>query len=73
MAKWRACWRRLQRLNSAGIILGTTSQIDLSALGIDLTIFVMVQNTASHERVGGKIWEVRRATARSDRFSSHRW
>ncbi|MGL3109083.1 Lrp/AsnC family transcriptional regulator [Bradyrhizobium sp. BR 1432] len=38
-----ACWRRLQRLNSAGIILGTSSQIDLAALGIDLTIFVMIR------------------------------
>ena len=44
-----ACWRRLQRLSSAGIILGTSSQIDLSALGIDLTVFVMIR-TRHHSR-----------------------
>ncbi len=44
-----ACWRRLQRLNAAGIILGTSSRIDLSVLGIDLTVFVMVR-TRHHTR-----------------------
>lgn len=44
-----ACWRRLQRLNAAGIIRGTRAEIDLSALGHDLTVFVMVR-TRHHSK-----------------------
>jgi Lrp/AsnC family transcriptional regulator len=44
-----ACWRRLQRLNETGIILGTHAKIDLVALGIDLTVFVMIR-TRHHSK-----------------------
>ena len=44
-----ACWRRLQRLHSIGMILGSHSDIDLSALGLDLTVFVMVR-TRHHSK-----------------------
>lgn len=44
-----ACWRRLQRLETSGIIRGTRTEIDLSALGFDLTVFVMVR-TRSHSK-----------------------
>lgn len=44
-----ACWRRLQRLTSAGIIRGTRTEIDLSALGFDLTVFVMIR-TRQHSK-----------------------
>jgi len=44
-----ACWRRLQRLNDDGIIEGTSTRIDLSMLGFDLTVFVMVK-TRHHSR-----------------------
>jgi len=44
-----ACWRRLQRLNSSGVIKGTRSTIDNAALGLDLTVFVMIR-TRSHSR-----------------------
>ena len=44
-----ACWRRLQRLNADGIIEGTSTKIDLPALGFDLTVFVMVK-TRHHSR-----------------------
>lgn len=44
-----ACWRRLQRLNQDGIIEGTSTRIDLPALGFDLTVFVMVK-TRHHSR-----------------------
>lgn len=38
-----ACWRRLQRLNASGLISGTRTVIDLAALGLDLTVFVMIR------------------------------
>lgn len=44
-----ACWRRLQRLTAAGIIRGTRTEIDLSALGLDLTVFVMIR-TRQHSK-----------------------
>ncbi|WP_080920592.1 Lrp/AsnC family transcriptional regulator [Manganibacter manganicus] len=44
-----ACWRRLQRLNASGVIRGTTTTIDLSALGLDLVVFVMVR-TRHHSK-----------------------
>ncbi|EKF17707.1 Lrp/AsnC family transcriptional regulator [Nitratireductor pacificus] len=53
-----ACWRRLQRLGAAGIIRGTRIEIDLSALGLDLTVFVMIR-TRQHS----KEW--------ADRFRAH--
>ncbi len=53
-----ACWRRLQRLNMSGLIQGTTTQIDLAALGLDLTVLVMVR-TRHHT----KEW--------ADRFRKH--
>ena len=44
-----ACWRRLQRLNASGVIRGTTTSIDLMALGFDLTVFVTVR-TRHHSK-----------------------
>lgn len=44
-----ACWRRLQRLHSLGLISGSHSIIDLQALGLDLTVFVMIR-TRHHSR-----------------------
>lgn len=44
-----ACWRRLQRLHSIGMIRGSHANIDLSALGLDLTVFVMIR-TRHHSR-----------------------
>jgi Lrp/AsnC family transcriptional regulator len=38
-----ACWRRLQRLTTEGLIKGTSTQIDLAALGLDLTVLVMIR------------------------------
>ncbi len=53
-----ACWRRLQRLQSIGLIRGAHSNIDLRALGLDLTVFVMIR-TRHHS----KEW--------SDQFRAH--
>lgn len=44
-----ACWRRLQRLQASGLILGTHARVDLVALGLDLTVFVMIR-TRHHSR-----------------------
>ncbi len=44
-----ACWRRLQRLHSLGLIRGSHSDIDLGALGLDLTVFVMIR-TRHHSK-----------------------
>jgi Lrp/AsnC family transcriptional regulator len=44
-----ACWRRLQRLHSLGLIRGSHSDIDLNALGFDLTVFVMIR-TRHHSK-----------------------
>ncbi|MBW6425685.1 Lrp/AsnC family transcriptional regulator [Rhizobium sp. XQZ8] len=44
-----ACWRRLQRLHSTGLIRGSHIDVDLSALGLDLTVFVMIR-TRHHSK-----------------------
>jgi Lrp/AsnC family transcriptional regulator len=44
-----ACWRRLQRLNSLGLITGSHNVLDLKALGLDLTVFVMIR-TSRHSK-----------------------
>lgn len=44
-----ACWRRLQRLQASGIIRGTRANIEIAALGFDLTIFVMIR-TRHHSK-----------------------
>ena len=43
-----ACWRRLQRLNETGVLKGCTARIDTRALGLDLTVFVMIR-TRHHD------------------------
>lgn len=44
-----ACWRRLQRLQSLGLIRDAHNTIDLKALGFDLTVFVMIR-TRHHSK-----------------------
>ncbi len=44
-----ACWRRLQRLQASGVLTGTRAGVDLSRLGLDLTVFVMIR-TRHHSR-----------------------
>lgn len=38
-----ALWRRLKRLQAAGILQGSRARIDLATLGLDLTVFVMIR------------------------------
>ncbi|MEP2531228.1 Lrp/AsnC family transcriptional regulator [Shimia sp.] len=42
-----AMWRRLKRLEESGILLGARMRLDPQALGLDLTVFVMVR-TRNH-------------------------
>ena len=38
-----ACWRRLKRLQETGLILGSRSVLNRTALGLDLTVFMMIK------------------------------
>lgn len=40
-----ACWRRLQRLRRDGILGDAHARVDLEALGLDLTVFVMIRTS----------------------------
>lgn len=42
-----ACWRRLQRLQSEGILRGQRADVDLARLGFDLVVIVMIK-TPNH-------------------------
>ena len=42
-----ALWRRLHRLEEAGILLGARRRVNADKLGLDLTVFVMVR-TRNH-------------------------
>ncbi|MGV8987746.1 MAG: Lrp/AsnC family transcriptional regulator [Cypionkella sp.] len=53
-----ACWRRLQRLQAAGLIRGSRVMVNLPALGLDLTVLVMIKT-----RYHSKDW--------SDSFRHH--
>src|SRR5690349_11651166 len=44
-----ACWRRLQALRASGILRGSRALVDLPALGLDLTVFVMIR-TRHHSK-----------------------
>lgn len=44
-----ACWRRLQRLRASGLIRDSRVTVDLSRLGMDLTVFVMIR-TSHHSK-----------------------
>ncbi|MDO5657058.1 MAG: Lrp/AsnC family transcriptional regulator [Paracoccus sp. (in: a-proteobacteria)] len=43
-----ACWRRLNRLTEAGILRGSRAVIDPAALGLGLTVFIMIR-TRHHD------------------------
>lgn len=38
-----ACWRRLKTLQDAGVIKGQTIRLDAKAVGLGLTVFVMIR------------------------------
>ena len=43
------CWRRLNRLQAAGVIKGHTIRLDAAELGLPLTVFMMIR-TRQHSR-----------------------
>lgn len=43
-----ACWRRLQRLTEAGVLQGSRACINAMALGLRLTVFIMIR-TRHHD------------------------
>ena len=43
-----ACWRRLQKLTEAGILRGTRAVVDPAAMGLSLTVFIMIR-TRHHD------------------------
>ena len=43
-----ACWRRMQKLQAAGILLGSRAVIDAARAGLHLTVFVMIR-TRHHD------------------------
>jgi Lrp/AsnC family transcriptional regulator len=45
-----ACWRRLKALQDAGVIKGQTVRLDAKAVGLGLTVFVMIR-TRHHSQV----------------------
>jgi Lrp/AsnC family transcriptional regulator len=44
-----ACWRRLKALQDTGVIKGQTIRLDAKAVGLGLTVFVMIR-TRHHSR-----------------------
>lgn len=44
-----ACWRRLRVLHESGLIKGHTIRLDAQAVGLGLTVFVMIR-TRHHSR-----------------------
>ena len=44
-----ACWRRLKALHESGLIKGHTIRLDAQAVGLGLTVFVMIR-TRHHSR-----------------------
>lgn len=43
-----ACWRRLQKLTEAGVLRGARGVVDPAALGLGLTVFIMIR-TRHHD------------------------
>lgn len=44
-----ACWRRVQRLTTEGVIEGSRTRLNARAVGLDLTVFMLVK-TRHHSR-----------------------
>lgn len=38
-----ACWRRLNRLEAEGVLQGSRARVNLAALGLDLSVHVMIR------------------------------
>jgi Lrp/AsnC family transcriptional regulator len=45
-----ACWRRIQKLEEAGIIRGRVTLLDPPSLGLHLTVFIMVRTNQHNQK-----------------------
>ena len=52
-----ACWRRLKRLQENGVLVGSRAVLNRDALGLDLSVFVMIK---THHHSGEWSREFRR-------------
>lgn len=57
-----ACWRRLQKLEAAGVIRGRVTLLEPAAVGLPLTVFILIRtnqhNAAWAERFQAVVSEV---------------
>ena len=45
-----ACWRRLTRLRETGVLRGSRAVVDTAALGLNLTVFMMIRTRHHDDR-----------------------
>jgi Lrp/AsnC family transcriptional regulator len=45
-----ACWRRIQKLEQAGIIQGKVTLLDAAALDLSLTVFISIRTNQHNEK-----------------------
>ena len=45
-----ACWRRIQKLEQAGIIQGRVTLLDAAALDLSLTVFISIRTNQHNEK-----------------------
>lgn len=65
-----ACWRRIKRLTDDGVIAGYAARVAPSAIGLDLTVFVLIRT-----RVHNTQWSdafLRRASSIEGVVEAHR-
>lgn len=65
-----ACWRRLQRLSEAGVLKGSRAVIDPQALGLSLTVFILIR-TRHHDDAWARRFRAR-VEALSEIVAFHR-
>lgn len=53
-----ACWRRIQKMTDAGILKGSRAMVDANALGLRLTVFIMIR-TRHHDQAWSKRFRAR--------------
>ena len=53
-----ACWRRVQRLEEAGVIRQRVTLLDPGRVGLPLTVFISIRTNQHNERWAGKFNEV---------------
>lgn len=65
-----ACWRRIGQLRAAGVLRGSRAVIDAPAVGLGLTVFVLIRTRHHDDRWADRIR--RRAEAIAEITAFHR-